>query len=172
MEVVAVAALVLGIVNSLGLVVCLRELAAARESRTSRGLPVRTPIPPFSAPRPDGTIFDSAQTRGHVLLFVSTDCSPCHELADALRSAPRERLPPLVVAVAAHEVVDRADPFFAALSFVDSTMIFVDDHRQVFQKLAVPGTPFAYAIDSEGLVRGREAPLSANDLRKLRPLLA
>lgn len=163
-------ALTLSLLNTVAVVVCLRELASVRESRTSRGLPVLTPLPEFVAPRRDGSLFTTEKARGRVLLFLGADCTPCHELADRLRGAQSE-LPPMVVAVTSRQEVDREDPFFGALDFLPTQDLFVDDERRVFTQLAVPGVPFAYAIDAAGRVRGREAPSSAYDLRKLRPLL-
>lgn len=165
MDVVAALALGLTFVNAVALMLVAREVAALRMSRVSRGIPLGREIPNVEAPTRAGGIGRSADLRQRVLLFVAPDCESCHDLVNEIRVA--EMSLPLTVAVTSRHEIAPTEPFLDTLAFLSPSHVWVDSSRRIFGQFEAPVTPFAYAIDRNGRVGGRDAPLRADDLRRM-----
>jgi hypothetical protein len=124
-------------------------------------------VPPVEAQTRSGGSARSADLRNRVLLFVAPDCQSCHDLIGEIRNAPDRASLPLTVAVTSRHDVLHDDPFFDQLSFLDPHAVWMDSNRRIFGLFKAPVTPFAYAIDANGRVGGRDAPLRAADIRRM-----
>jgi hypothetical protein len=128
---------------------------------TMGAIPVGTPIPREAAdrlaiPSPDAAI------RSSVILFLSPGCGPCHKLADALNGQTLGRGPGdhLDIIVVTNEA--GAERF----SHVGRTVR--DPEGTLAKGLGVPGTPFGFAIDPQGIIRSIGiVPNALDDLKKL-----
>jgi hypothetical protein len=161
----------LGVVCALGLAaldgVLLAALARKEESLsdTEHGLPLGTAIPAFEAVALDGSSVTEQHAFGKVVLFLGTQCQPCHQLAHELRRAqPAERASLLTI------VADRGDDppgadILSELDFLPGSRVIHDRPRFLTERLAMPGLPFAYAVDRRGSIRAKRAVRSVETLR-------
>jgi hypothetical protein len=145
--VVVLAVILLGLIRQVTPVL---EQAAAVIRTTpaieSQGPPVGHRIPEFTASGPDGVI-TAEQLRGRpsVLLFLSVGCGPCEQLAAQLRDAdPGDLTGQLVV------VTGPDGP--RELKLPAGLRILTEQSREISNPLSVIATPFAIALDPEGVV--------------------
>lgn len=157
-EALALVALALSIVNAVALAILLRGVAGSAAG-TQRGLPVGVALPSFTGRAQDGSLLSEADAVGVVLLFLGASCRHCHVVARELRVQDRRVLPPLLIGVIDDPV--NTDDLFALLDFIPPRSVFVDPERAIADRLGVPGSPFAYAIDRQGRVRAKRAAVDA-----------
>jgi hypothetical protein len=145
--VVVLAVIMLGLFRQVTPV--LEEAAAAIRAVPaigSQGPPVGHRVPDFAASGPGGMI-TAGQLRGgpSVLLFLSVGCGPCEQLAAQLRdAAPGDLTGQLVV------VTGPDGP--QALGLPAGLRILTEQNREISGPLSVIGTPFAIALDPDGVV--------------------
>lgn len=167
MEIIAGLALALGVLNSVLLVLVVREIGILKITGSRKsGLRFNTRLPEFTATTLTGSTLDSDQVRDQILLFVSPECGKCHEIASALKRVPRGEIPPLVVGVSTHGD-SNLNEIREVYAFVPPDHIFVDARRQIFGELEVPGTPYAYVVSPSGRIRGSGVVGSVADLKHL-----
>ena len=157
-EPLAIAALILSLLNSVILVLLLRDVATQRFSSTHEGLPLGAALPDFVAREHEGREVRAADAAGRVMVFVASDCRPCHTLLNEV-AAWRDR-PPLLLTLAGDSASANTEVLLERARAIAATVI-LDPHRELFRTLRVPGTPFAYAIDHSNRVRARGAPTVA-----------
>lgn len=168
------AGLVLAILNSLVLLLVLRELAILRVSGGARrsGLKLDQTLPAVSARTVNGEVIDLGIMRRKLLLFLSPNCELCRSLVDALRGLAPGSLPPMVVAVTNYGALNASHPFVRSLGFVDAGALILDEGRQIYSQLEIPVTPWAYALNEEGRVRGSGVPSNVDELREMASAIA
>jgi hypothetical protein len=112
----------------------------------SQGPAVGHRIPDFTATGPDG-VLTAEQLRGRpsVLLFLSVGCGPCEQLAAELRVADPGDLTGQLVVVTGPDGPHE-------LRLPAGLRILTEQNKEVSGPLSVIGTPFAVALDSEGIV--------------------
>lgn len=145
------------VVLMLGLVRKVAALEAAqvpgdRKSSQVGGPPVGTPAPPVAAHQ---AVLTSTPDIGHgrVVLFLSSSCGACRRLAGELRTEDR--------AAAASdrpardfELVVVTDPNGRDIyTDLDVDAVVVQIGGEMTRAWSVPGTPFAVAVDDNGMVR-------------------
>lgn len=167
MEVVAWLALALAGMNSVLLLLVVREVGVLKIAGSRKsGLRFNTRLPQLTALSLAGTTITSEQIWGRVLLFVSPECERCHDLASDLSRLAPDGIPPLVVGVSS-----RGEPEEAQLrtefAFLPPDRIFVDPKREIFGELEVPGTPYAYVVNGSGRIRGSGVVGSVAELQHL-----
>ena len=163
MEVIAISALALSLIEGVILLMILRELAALRGTSTSRGIDVEGALPEFRVEDSEGRIVTAGDLSKRVVLFVSAECGPCHQLV--AQGAHLDG--PTVVVLSSKAKVDRTGPFVAKVRALGPEHLIFDDERLFAQLLQAPGTPFAYVIDAQGRVRSKEVPQSVAQLGRL-----
>lgn len=160
--VILLAAFTLGLAHRILLV--LQRVDAALHDTLARpdtvGLPTGTPAPRLPTAVPATTETSGEAKGGHLLLFVEAECEPCRVLADDLRRHRPDLhgLRPVVVSTGATEWL---------LPALDEWTIVADPNRSVFDAWQVEGTPLAFAIDTEGVIRDKEFPNTADDVSRL-----
>jgi hypothetical protein len=112
----------------------------------SQGPRVGHKIPDFTANGPDGVI-TAEQLRGRpsVLLFLSVGCGPCEQLAAQLRDADPGDLTGQLVVVTGPDGPHE-------LRLPAGLRILTEQNREISDPLSVIGTPFAIALDREGVI--------------------
>jgi peroxiredoxin Q/BCP len=133
----------------------LAALAAPPAGATMQdvGLEVGTPAPALILPDPDGTPISLADFAGRrvLLVFSSVSCPACTEMYPHLRAfseAHREVQVVMVSRGAAEEnraLVEEQGFAFPVLMWEDG----------VAQEYRVPGTPFFYVVDGEGVIANK-----------------
>lgn len=166
-DVVSGLALALSVANTAAIVVILRTSGSDLSMGTRQGLPLGAALPAFEATAQDGRTITDGDARGALLLFLGASCRSCHAVAAELQALEPARLPRLVVAVL-DRPVQGSDDLFTLLDFVRPSEIFADPERHVADRLAVPGTPFAYAVDRQGRIRAKAPASTAARLAQLR----
>jgi len=161
----------LGVVFAVGLAavdgVLLAVLARTEEnlSDTDHGLPLGTALPTFEAVALDGSSVTEQHAFGKVVLFLGTRCQPCHQLARELRQTePDERATLLTIVADRGEDPPDAD-LLSELAFLPGSGVIHDRARLLTERLAMPGLPFAYAVDLRGSIRAKRAVRSVETLR-------
>jgi hypothetical protein len=111
------------------------------------GPAVGSALPHFAAPGPSGEI-TAEQLRGQpvVLLFLTVGCGPCQELAQEMSRAPLGDLSGTLIIVTTPDAPQ-------ALGIPEGLRIVTEPDKEVSRPLSVVGTPFAIAVDREGIVR-------------------
>jgi hypothetical protein len=166
---VAVAALSIIVLGLLRQVTPVLERAAATAGGQSPliiGPTTGNPLPDFTAAGADG-LMTGTQLRGSpaVLLFLTQGCGPCQDLAHQMRNAD---LGPL-----ADQLVIITGPDDAqALGIPAHLMVLTERDRQVSDALSVNGTPFAIAVDPDGIVKAARVPNTIAQLEDLAGVLA
>jgi hypothetical protein len=175
-NVMASIALGLSLVNSLVLVLILREIGSLKlHAGRKTGLRLNSAVPRFAAATLSGSSVTSDSLRSELLLFVSPDCQPCRELLRGLRELPTEVRPPLTITISSRHSFDPREngrAFVEELGFVMPENVVVDERRRIFNEMNVPVTPFVYALDRNGRVVGSGSPKSAGELRDMAQVLA
>ncbi len=160
-------ALFVGIGNTVVLLMLLRHIAGGQPAlREKHSLPIGAGLPVFSVHARDGSVVDDARACDHVLLFLGATCPSCHAVAAELQTSDPTTLPKLLIAVVDRSA-DTEPNINERLQGVHAAAIFDDPDRLVANRLAVPGTPFAYAIDADGTVRGKQPATSVDRIRSL-----
>lgn len=165
LELTAVGALVLGIVNTVAIVFIMRASVSSSALGTRSGLPLGSALPAFVTSGLNSEGLTDADARGRVLLFLGANCRPCHAVARELQTLEGTALPPLLIGI-----LDKPAGHFDDLATVVGSIgvpVFRDPTRDVADRSAVPGTPFAYAIDSSGRVRAKTPATSVERLRSI-----
>ena len=166
--VVLVVALWLVVIGETVLVLGLsRRLTALESPRTTHvggatmgAMPIGTPIPReiadrLAIPSPDTAISAS------VILFLSPECGPCRTLADAVKAQTigRDAGQDFEIVVVTNEAgVER-------FSHVGRTVL--DPVGATARSLSVPGTPFGFGTDSQGIIRRIGLANTVDDVRQL-----
>lgn len=105
-----------------------------------------------------------AAKAGGVLLFLSTTCGPCLQLAEQLRGDISDVAEDLS-SVALIVVSDPDGPqTYRGEPFAD---IVVDERRGIYDAMGIRATPAAIAVDQDRVVRGVKIPQSAADVATL-----
>lgn len=130
---------------------------------TSQGPVIGEPLPRFSAGGPNGEVTDE-QLRGQpaLLLFLSVGCGPCEMLTEDMRKAGLNGLDKQLIVVTSPGGQRELD-------LPADVRVLTEQNRSVSEALSVIGTPFAIAVDPEGIVKGVSVP---NTVRQLGDLAA
>lgn len=123
-----------------------------REPSHVGGPPLGVRAPPVTGHRELASLPDTE--RGRVVLFLNSSCGACRRLAGDLRTADRtattsgwdERDFDLVVVTDPNGCDAYAD--------LDADAMVVQTGGELSRAWSVPGTPFAVAVDTGGVVRG------------------
>ena len=91
----------------------------------------------------------------------------CYAVARELQTHDRGSLPRLIIGVIDSEP-DGESGLIGLLDFVSAGQVFEDPERATADRLAVPGSPFVYAIDREGRVRAKQAAIDALSIVRLK----
>lgn len=171
---IAWAGLVLAILDGFVLLLVLREIAILRASGGARrsGLKLDQTLPAVTARTVDGELVDLGVLRRKLLLFLSPNCELCRSLVDALRALAPGSLPPMVVAVTNYGGLNAGHPFVRSLGFVAAGALILDEGREIYSQLEIPVTPWAYALNEEGRVRGSGVPSNVDELREMAKVIA
>jgi hypothetical protein len=127
---------------------------------TMRAIPVGTPVPREAAEHLAVPPTDSA-IRSSVILFLSAGCGPCLNLADALKHHPLGQDAGddfEIIVVTNHAGTE-------TFSHVGRTV--VDSAGTLARTMNVPGTPFGFAIDAQGIICSIGLPNAVDDVKKL-----
>jgi hypothetical protein len=173
--IIAVAVLVLGVLM-LGV---LRQVAPLLEAVTEQlavasthraamrlpGLAAGDELPRFTARDSQGKVTnDDLRGRSVIMAFLSAGCRPCQLIAHQLATDGVGDLAGLLLLVTAE-----GEP--AALGLPPDLPALIEENHEVSEALSVLGTPFAVAVDAQGVVRGMTVPNSRADLDELSALL-
>jgi thiol-disulfide isomerase/thioredoxin len=151
---VAVAALAVVVLGLSRQITPVLERVAAHQGGLglgNQGPPVGDPVPHFAARDTAGELVDDQNLRGHpvLLLFLSTGCGPCEELAGEIRRADLGTLATQLI------IVTRPDGP-TVLGIPAGLRVVTESQNEVSDPLAVIGLPFAIAIDSNGIVKAAQ----------------
>ena len=125
------------------------------------GPPLGEPVPPVESHDVDGRPVTIGGAGGQLVLFVSPDCSLCRTVLPSLPVAARQAsLRPAVV-------VDASVPGEAANRLARNGIPVVPD-PPLAHTFRIPGTPYAVAIDSGGVVRAKG---TVNNLEQMEGLV-
>lgn len=144
-----------------------RRLTALESPRTPNvggaimgAIPVGTPIPRevadrLAIPSPDATITSS------VILFLSPGCGPCRTLADALKghTIGRDAGDDFEIIVVTNDAGTKR------FSHLGRTVL--DPEGTIARSLSVPGTPFGFGTDSQGIIRSIGLANTVEDVMEL-----
>lgn len=155
--VIALAVIVLGLLRQ----VTPALARAAGPDPLAMGPAKGKPLPHFAAAGADGIMITDAQLRGRpaVLLFLSQGCGPCEVLAQEMRGTDLGRLAGRLIVVTG----SGSD----ALGIPAGLTILTEQDKQVSDALSVSGTPFAIAVDPDGIVRATGIPNTVGQLEEL-----
>jgi methylamine dehydrogenase accessory protein MauD len=150
--VIAVGFLLLGTLRALGLVQWrLDQLEATRPSRINReGLKPGRKAPGFRLPRVDGgeCSLDDYAGKRVLLVFVQTNCGPCHEVVPALNRLQHSG--ELKVLAINNAEPEEAQQWAAEVNA--GFPVLVQDRLEISKKYQVFATPFAFLIDERGVI--------------------
>jgi hypothetical protein len=130
--------------DTLAILLLVRQLATLPQFSRRSGPQAGTPIEPWSLEMMDGGTRRSTDlAEAYTLLFVASTCGPCHALFEEMRSAGRPRGLLYVVAqgdaaALEKEAVSERGPMY--------DLFFRGGRGDLYQRLNVPGTPFAVAV--------------------------
>lgn len=159
------AVLVLGVVAINAATIALLARVEEPVSDTASGLPLGALIPEFRCVDVRGQAVTDKDVLGKLVLFLGTRCSACPDVARQVREASAsERALILVVVANRGEDVTKIE-MMRELTDLPGLVVVDDESRLVVERLAVPGVPFAYAIDRTGHVRAKRAVRSLETLR-------
>lgn len=126
------------------------------------GVAVGTSLPSFEVEDAEARRLISTQLleKPTIFLLMDSSCAPCSQLAANLEASQLSLEPRLVV------IIDRAgnDSYVAALPAATVVYRFDDGPFDAFESRA---TPHAFAVDQDGIVRGRVVPNAPDDLISL-----
>jgi hypothetical protein len=159
----------LTIANTLGLLLVIRQLATLPQYthtsgvRERKGPAVGTVIEDWSLAALEGGIRrEQDLPPAYTLLFVASTCDPCHKLLAELRTVGRPASPLYLVAngdaqSVATEATTAGGPLFDELLITGS--------GDLYQRLDVPGTPYAVSIRDRRVVAAGVSPAAADVAR-------
>jgi hypothetical protein len=142
------------------------EAGPTHQSRmTLPGLAAGDPLPAFTARNSQGKV-TSTDLLGKpvVLTFLSAGCKLCQLIGRQLTTEGVGDLADRLLVVTAEGVP-------AAIGLPPDVNTLIEDDHEVSEALTVIGTPFAVAVDAEGVVRGLAAPNRRTDLVQLSAVL-
>lgn len=121
------------------------------------GLEIGQSVPEFEAELADGGFLDRRDLvkSNKLLLFLSSGCPPCEQLANELHTASASIQSSVVVILSEDD---------AELSFPDGTIVLRETRRSLSAVFRNNATPRAYALDANGVVVERTIPQSVDDL--------
>lgn len=160
--VVALAVVMLGLVRQITPVLeRAAEGAAAPDHHRMFGPAIGTTLPYFTA-QGDGGEVTAEQLRGHpvVLLFLTKGCGPCKDLAEEMSRVGLDGL-------ASNLVIVTSPGGPQELGIPAGLRILTEQDKEVSGPLSVVGTPFAIAVDPEGIVRAATVPNTMGQLQEL-----
>lgn len=165
LELAVVSVLVLGIANTVAVLVLVRS---ARETltETTQGLPLGAALPPFSASTLDGARATERNAAARLLLVLGISCRPCHQVARELAITEHDLVSRLLILVTGEESRG-GDNLLELLAFMPGGQVARDPRHEIADRLAVPATPFVYAVDAAGRVRAKGLSASAAALGAL-----
>lgn len=126
------------------------------------GPPAGSQIPHFTAQTPDGHPADERQIIGNptVIIFLSSSCGPCQELAEKISNADLNGLLEHLVVVTDPAGCDD-------LTLPAGLRLILEPGHEVTRAFAVNGFPFAVAVDGEGTVRDKLPVSTVDELASL-----
>ncbi len=157
------------LVLTLGLSQRLVALERARAAPETPPLDLLGAIPRVGEPLPDllsgGRIVYRPATVGRtqILLFLSSTCAPCRELAASLHGARRERRRELE----GIELVVITDAVGAFVYQDGTDRLLVQSDSEISKQVGVKATPTAISLDRAGRVCGVGLPGSVEDVARL-----
>jgi hypothetical protein len=139
---------------------------AAGHDHNMLGPAIGSVLPHFAAHDDDGEVTDE-QLRGHpaVLLFLTVGCSPCKSLAKEMSRTDLSGLASKMVVITSPDGPQE-------LGIPAGLRILTELNKEVSGPLSVAGTPFAIAVDPDGIVRGAVVPNTMSQLDDLAADLA
>ena len=154
------------IIDTLGLLLVVRQLATLPQytrqgsARERRGPAIGSPIADWSLAALEGGIKnDRDLASSYTLLFVASTCDPCHKLLAELRKTGRPAGPLYLVA--------NGDPqSVAAEARIDGERLYdellITGSGDLYQRLDVPGTPYAIAVRGRHVAGAGVSPTAAD----------
>jgi hypothetical protein len=175
LAVIALGAIVLGLLRQI--TPLLERAAGGQENQAPRppahmsdGPSIGRPVPHFTASGPDGPLTDE-QLLGqpYVLVFLSTGCGPCQQLAAELAGTDLGRLGDL-----SRQLVIVTDPDGQAeLGIPASLRVLTQTARkEISIPLGVRGSPYAIAVGTDGTVASSRYVNTVDQLTGLAAVLA
>jgi hypothetical protein len=146
------------------------QLAAASappvQARTRlAGLSSGDPLPAFTARTAQGKVTNTDLLGKPVIMaFLSAGCKPCQLIGNQLGKEGLGDLADRLLFVTTEGAP-------AALGLPPDVPALIEDNHEVSEAFTILGTPFAVAVDAEGVVRGMTVPNSRIDLDELSALL-
>lgn len=138
----------------------MRQVTAALEQATAVARPekpeslvlgprVGSALAPFMATDSSGEAIDEQWLRGEaaLLVFLHSGCVPCQQIAKEMGQADLDAMPGRLIIV-----TDPDGP--QALGLPPALRTLTESDRQVSDALMIKATPYAVAVDPEGVVRG------------------
>jgi hypothetical protein len=165
LEVAVVATVLLGIANTVAVVLLVRA-AQAEIGETPQGLPLGAAVPAFDTPNLAGSRATEREAAAHLLLFLGASCRPCHQAARELATAETKLLRRLLILVTG-EPPRLGDNLFDLLAFMPRAGIAHDPTHEIADRLGVSATPFVYALDRTGRVRAKSLNVTIASLEAL-----
>jgi hypothetical protein len=155
---------VLSLANSAVIISLIRTANGPNE--TPQGLPIGASLPSFEITNLAGARTTESEVAGRLLLFLGASCRPCHGVARELAGAKASLVQRLSILVIG-DVPAEGDDLLDILRFMPANRVAHDPGHVVAERLAVFGTPFAYAIDRSGNVQAKTVASSIAHLREL-----
>jgi hypothetical protein len=142
------------------------EATSSVEARTRlAGLASGDPLPAFTARNAQGKVTNTDLLGKPVIMaFLSAGCKPCQLIGSELGRDGLGDLADRLLFVTAEGAP-------AALGLPPDVPTLIEDNHEVCEAFTILGTPFAVAVDAEGVVRGMTVPNSRIDLDQLSALL-
>jgi hypothetical protein len=162
----ATAAVVLGLANTVVLLLLVRSAAQGVVVETRKGLPLGAALPAFEVSALDGRRVTEQDAASHLLLFLGASCRPCHQIARELASAEAQLFQRLLIMVTG-DPPRLGDNIFELLGSVPGNHVAHDSTREIADRLGMPGTPFVYAVDPTGRIRAKSLNISATSLHAM-----
>jgi hypothetical protein len=130
-----------------------------------QGPPVGSPLPHFTVHSADGeTTEQQLRGRSTLMVFMSSGCGPCKQLAQDIASADLGAL--------AEQILVITDPDGPReLGIPPDLRVLIEPGGEVSDPLSVIGTPFTVAVDSAGIVRAGQVTNTVEQLSNLAALM-
>lgn len=159
--------IVLGILRQVMPILQQASAHAGPPGAVEQGPPVGEKIPAFSARDTAGDLVDDQELRGRpaVLLFLSSHCTPCAQLATEIRQAELGEL--------ASQLIIVTSPDGPQELGIPAGLRTVTEHlNEVSGALAVGSWPFAIALAPDGTVKSTQVPNTIKHLENVAAALA
>lgn len=114
-------------------------------------LGVRTPVSKVTTTKNETLALDADPERNTLLLFLSTHCPFCHDVAHALAEFARDAPERIIVVFGATEP-DKLQEFLDKHPLGEIPIVVSPETRAAF---GVTGVPYGFALDQNGTVRGK-----------------